>query len=118
MRSIVAVVISTWLSTYLPAQGPIILRDVTRQSGITFRHTDGATGQRYIIETVCAGLALFDYDSDGDVDIYFLNGALCAKSQAKLLRGTRFTATTEACVSRTLRHRPVLGIQDSVWESP
>jgi hypothetical protein len=27
------------------------------------------------VETVCCGLALFDYDGDGDVDIYFLNGA-------------------------------------------
>ena len=54
---------------------PILLRDVTRETGITFVHTDGGSGQRYIVETVCCGLALFDYDGDGDVDIYFLNGA-------------------------------------------
>ena len=57
------------------AAGPILFRDVTPQTGITFRHTDGSSGERYIMETVSAGLALFDYDSDGDVDIYFLNGA-------------------------------------------
>ena len=38
-------------------------------------HTDGSNGQRYVVETVTAGLALFDYDNDGDVDIYFINGA-------------------------------------------
>jgi len=65
------------------AAGPITLRDVTRQTGITFRHTDGSSGRRYIVETVSAGLALFDYDGDGDVDIYFLNGAP--------LRGTKVT---------------------------
>lgn len=54
---------------------PILLRDVTRETGIDFVHTDGGSGRRYIIETVSAGLALFDYDGDGDVDIYFLNGA-------------------------------------------
>ncbi len=54
---------------------PIELRDVTKQTGITFRHTDGGSGKRYIVEYVSAGLALFDYDADGDVDIYFLNGA-------------------------------------------
>jgi len=54
---------------------PIVLRDVTSESGIKFQHTDGSGGRRYIIETVSAGLALFDYDGDGNIDIYFLNGA-------------------------------------------
>ena len=57
------------------AEDPMMFRDVTEQSGITFRHNDGGTGRRYIVETVSAGLALFDYDNDGDVDVYFLNGA-------------------------------------------
>ena len=57
------------------AGGPIQLKDVTQETGITFIHTDGGCGRRYIVETVSAGLALFDYDNDGDVDIYFLNGA-------------------------------------------
>ncbi len=46
---------------------------MTDQTGITFVHTNGSRGERYIVETVSAGLALLDYD--GDVDIYFLNGA-------------------------------------------
>jgi hypothetical protein len=53
---------------------PIHLRDVTAQTGIGFVHTDGSSGRRYILETVSCGLALFDYDGDGDIDIYFLNG--------------------------------------------
>ncbi|MHC4229322.1 MAG: CRTAC1 family protein [Planctomycetota bacterium] len=53
----------------------IVFNDVTKETGITFRHTDGSSGKRYIMETVAGGLALFDYDNDGDVDIYFLNGA-------------------------------------------
>ncbi len=55
--------------------GDIRLTDVTEQSGITFQHTDGSSGRHYIVETITAGLALFDYDSDGLIDIYFLNGA-------------------------------------------
>ncbi len=58
-----------------PAQGPIQLRDVTAETRITFHHTDGSSGQYYIIEAMSAGLALFDYDGDGLIDIYFLNGA-------------------------------------------
>jgi len=51
------------------------LEDVTVLTGIGFKHTDGAAGKYHITEPMSAGLALFDYDSDGDIDIYFLNGA-------------------------------------------
>ena len=53
---------------------PIALADVTRQTGIAFRHTDGSAGHYYIMETVSAGLATFDYDGDGLIDVYFLTG--------------------------------------------
>lgn len=65
-----------------PVAAGILFSDVTKQTGITFKHTDGSSGKRYVVETVTAGLALFDYDNDGDVDIYFLNGSA--------LKGTRF----------------------------
>src|SRR5688572_31132035 len=64
---------------------PIQLRDVTRATGINFVHTDGSSGNRYIVETVASGLALFDFDNDGDVDIYFLNGAPLRGTQSKEL---------------------------------
>ena len=58
-----------------PLQGAMLFTDVTGESGINFRHTTGASGKYHIVETVSAGLALFDYDLDGDIDIYFLNGS-------------------------------------------
>jgi hypothetical protein len=64
------------------ARAGIVFTDVTKETGITFRHTDGSGGKFYIMETISAGLALFDYDNDGDIDIYFLNGAA--------LKGTKF----------------------------
>ena len=57
-----------------PTAGPIALTDVTRQTGIDFVHTDGSSGERYIVETVSTGLATFDYNGDGRIDILFLNG--------------------------------------------
>jgi len=56
-------------------QSPIVLRDVTSETGIDFRHTDGGSGRRYVFEPMSAGVALFDYDGDGRIDVYFLNGA-------------------------------------------
>ncbi|MDP7286792.1 MAG: CRTAC1 family protein [Phycisphaerae bacterium] len=54
---------------------PIQLRNVTKTAGLQFKHTHGGSGKLYVFEPMTAGLALFDYDSDGDIDIYLLNGA-------------------------------------------
>lgn len=49
--------------------------NVSNRSGISFMHVDGSSGQHYLIEAIASGLASFDYDLDGDIDTYFLNGA-------------------------------------------
>lgn len=77
-----------------PALGAIRLTDVTAESGVTFRHTDGSSGEYYIVETASAGLALFDYDRDGLIDIYFLNGAP--------LKGTKSTPRPRNALYRNL----------------
>ena len=100
----VLVLLLLQLSADVFADSPILLRDVTKETGITFTHTDGGSGRHYIMETVSAGLALFDYDNDGDVDIYFLNGAplkgteVAVKPKNALYRnegGWKFTDVTE-----------------------
>ncbi len=58
-----------------PADCRIRLADVTGKTGIQFRHNHGGSGQGYIVEGMVAGLVTFDYDGDGWIDIYFLNGA-------------------------------------------
>jgi enediyne biosynthesis protein E4 len=49
--------------------------DVTGALGVHFRNRSSHTSKKYLIETMGAGVALFDYDNDGRLDIYMVNGA-------------------------------------------
>jgi hypothetical protein len=58
-----------------------VFRDVTARSGIDFRCNGSPTSQKYLIETMPGGVAMFDYDGDGRLDLYFVNGAALGDPQ-------------------------------------
>ncbi len=47
--------------------------DITEESGISFKHHNGATGEKLLPETMGSGVACFDFDQDGNQDIFFVN---------------------------------------------
>ena len=49
--------------------------DVTSSLGVRFQHIASHTSKKYLIETMGSGVALFDYDNDGRLDIFLVNGA-------------------------------------------
>jgi len=49
--------------------------DRTLDSAIDFVHHYDGKNERYIVEEVGSGLAAFDFDLDGNIDLYFLNGS-------------------------------------------
>ena len=53
----------------------LVFKDDADNQLLNFVHDHGGTGEKYYIETMGSGVCLFDYDNDGDLDVYFLQGA-------------------------------------------
>ena len=64
----------TWLLSNGWAQS-LVFKDVADNQLLNFVHDHGGTGEKYYMETMGSGVCLFDYDNDGDLDAYFLQGA-------------------------------------------
>ena len=91
--------------TAVSAAAPVQFVDRAKALGIDMVNASGAT-QEYIVEGMMGGAAFFDYDADGDVDLYITNGssfagfADCQHPQNRLYRndGDLFVDVTEIAV--------------------
>ncbi|MBI2501715.1 MAG: CRTAC1 family protein [Candidatus Latescibacteria bacterium] len=92
------------LSSYADSEVQFV--DATAAAGIYFKHENGAEGRHYMPETYGAGVAFVDYDSDGFLDLYLINGGRApGLSSAPLARNAlyrnqgdgTFAEVTEQC---------------------
>lgn len=57
--------------------------DVTQRLGVNFQYHSSHTSKKYLLETMGPGVAVFDYDNDGRLDIFLVNGAPLADPTPK-----------------------------------
>jgi enediyne biosynthesis protein E4 len=55
--------------------GPVTFVDIVSRAGINFRHDNAASPEKYLIETMGSGCGWIDYDQNGLLDLYLVNGA-------------------------------------------
>jgi hypothetical protein len=64
-----------------PSATAVHFSDVTRASGIDFVHVNGASADKHLVETMGSGGLFFDYDDDGWIDVFLVDGGSAADPQ-------------------------------------
>jgi hypothetical protein len=81
-------------------------------AGLAFTHVNGAAGGYYLPEVMGAGVALFDFDNDGDLDVFLVQGDALDRSQTPVARqrvARGRTAIATPATSRLFRNDLTIG---------
>ena len=65
--------------------------DRARDAGLDFVHVNGMSGKLYMVEVLAPGVALFDFDNDGDLDVFLVQGSGLSASGSGAVEGARFS---------------------------
>ncbi len=87
-----------------------IFTDEARSSGLAFVYFNGMSGEFYFVENLGGGVALLDYDRDGDLDIYLTQGHMLG--EGKTLRDALFAPPPGQALSDRLFRNDLVVDQD------
>ena len=99
-----AICLASWRSRSSPAPTrPIAFADVAAALGVDFVHAGSPTTEKYLVETMGGGVAVLDYDNDGRLDLFFVNGAALADPMTRgvFARTSATRAFTIDSIART-----------------
>jgi enediyne biosynthesis protein E4 len=71
----IAIAQSTVKSAFASGPAHLGFEDITDKSGLRFRHAASKTSEKYLPESMGSGVAMLDYNNDGLLDLFFVNGA-------------------------------------------
>jgi hypothetical protein len=85
--------------------------DATRQAGIDFRHVNGASPDKHLVETIGSGGLFVDFDDDGWIDAFLVDGgsftepAVARRAQHRLLRNRGNGTFQDVTAQSGIEHR-------------
>jgi hypothetical protein len=94
-----------------PADAPAWFVDVAASAGVAFRHVNGASAARHLHEIMSGGGLFFDYDNDGWLDIFLVDGgsltdpAVAARARHRLFRNRGNGTFEERSATSGIVHR-------------
>ncbi len=92
----------------LAGANPVQFVDVAKSAGLGFVHDNAASGEKYLIETMGSGCAWIDYDQNGLLDLYLVNGAATRVYQPKSpLRGALYRNNGDGTFTDVTTHAGV-----------
>src|SRR5687768_3671284 len=94
-----------------PATPLPIFRDVARQAGLDFLHVNGASGEKFLPEIIGGGGLFLDFDNDGWLDVFLVDGgsfadpAVARRARHRLFRNQHNSTFADVTDASNIRHR-------------